>query len=176
MPVIVDGNIGLTFPDTTSQNTSAVIAGRTPVAKLPAGTVIQTVSATMPDGIFSTTSGSWVDTGFSASITPTSATSKIVILFNSGGITRSGVVSECARLQIVRGASTVVYGGQNLYYTTSNISFSDWPSSMQCIDSPATTSSTTYKIQMQTRLNNSCSMNTGSGGQNATLILMEIAQ
>ena len=140
------------------------------------GSVIQVVSAVMSGGIFSTSSGSFVDVGFSATITPTSATNTILILFNSGGVTRAGVSNECLRLRIVRGASTVVYGSSNLYFTSDAMSFSDWPSSFQCVDSPATTSATTYKIQMETRLNNSCSMNTGaSNGQSATLQLLEIA-
>jgi len=139
------------------------------------GSVIQVVSAVMTGGIFSTSSGSFVDVGFSATITPTSNTSRILILFNSGGITRPAVASECVRLRIVRGASTVVYGGDNLIFSTSATQFQDFPSSYQCVDSPATTSSTTYKIQMETRLNNSCSMNGGATNNPATLQLLEIA-
>jgi len=139
------------------------------------GSVIQVVSAVMTGGIFSTTSGSYVDIGFSATITPTSATSRILILFNSGGITRPAVVNECLRVQIVRGSSTVVYGGGNILFSSSATQFEDFPSSYQCFDSPATTSATTYKIQMQTRLNNTCSINTGAATNPATLQLLEIA-
>ena len=139
------------------------------------GNVIQVVSAVMTGGIFSTSSGSFVDVGFSATITPTSASSRILILFNSGGITRPAIASECLRLRIVRGASTVVYGGDNLIFSTSATQFQDFPSSYQCVDSPSATTATTYKIQMETRLNNSCSMNGGATNNPATLQLLEIA-
>ena len=139
------------------------------------GNVIQVVSAVMTGGIFSTTSTSFVDVGFSATITPTSASSRILILFNSGGITRPAVASECLRLKIVRGASTAVYGGDNLIFSTSATQFQDFPSSYQCVDSPSATTATTYKIQMETRLGNSCSMNGGATNNPATLQLLEIA-
>jgi hypothetical protein len=155
----------------TNAGTTGVLAS----AGMPAGTVLQVINANM-GAPFSTSSTSWVDVGFSASITPKFSTSKILILFNSGGVSRPGVANECMRLQILRGSS-VVYGGGNLYFTSDSMSFSDWPSSMQYLDSPATTSSTTYKIQMQTRLGNSCTMNSGGNdNQFAVLTLLEIAQ
>ena len=164
------------MPLTQVQGGMILASGQSiPKAALPTGSVLQVVSAVMAN-TFSTSSGSWVDTGFSATITPTSATSKILILFNSGGTSRPAVANECLRLQIVRGSSTFVYGASNLFFSSSNFDQSDWSSSFQYLDSPATTSSTTYKIQMQTRLNNTCSMNVGaSAGQNATLTLLEIA-
>lgn len=184
MPVTISGNGTFTGTSFVANNIAANTITSTQIASgskmamgnMPTGSVLQVVSEVMSGGIFSTSSGSWVDVGFSATITPTSAASRILILFNSGGVTRPAVANECVRLQIVRGASTFVYGGGNLYFTSDSMSFSDWPSSFQCVDSPATTSATTYKIQMQTRLNNSCSMNTGaSTDQRATLQLLEIA-
>lgn len=141
---------------------------------LPAGTIKQVVNSVF-NSSFTTSSGSWVDTGFSATITPTSATSKILILFNAGGLSRGAVASECPRLQIVNGSGTYVYGGGNIYYTTDSMSYSDWYFFTQWVDSPATTSAYTYKIQMQTRLNTSCTMNNSSGGQQASIQLLEIA-
>ena len=163
-----DGTIsGLTTTGISSAQSVAT-------ASLPAGTVKQVINSVF-NSSFSTSSTSWVDTGFSATITPTSATSKILILFNAGGLVRPAVASECPRLQIVRGASTYVYGGGNIYYTTSSFDYSDWYLFLNWQDSPATTSSTTYKIQMQTRLGNSCTMNNSSGGQQASIQLVEIA-
>ena len=34
MSIIIDGNAGISFNDSTSQNTSAVVSGKLPVAKL----------------------------------------------------------------------------------------------------------------------------------------------
>jgi hypothetical protein len=174
MSIVIDGTGTISGVSATGLSSAQTITS-VPTSALPTGTIKQVVTAVMANS-FSTSSGSWVDTGFSATITPTSSTSKILILFNSGGTSRPAVASECPRLQIVRGSSTFVYGASNLFYTTNSLDQSDWSSSFQYVDSPATTSSTTYKIQMQTRLNNSCSMNVGaSAGQNATLTLLEIA-
>jgi len=145
-----------------------------PKAALPTGSVLQVVNSVF-NSTFTTSSTSYVDTGFTATITPTSATSRILILFNSGGLSRPAVANECLRLQIVRGSSTYVYGGGNIYFTTSNFDYSDWYLFLNWVDSPATSSSITYKIQMQTRLGNSCSMNNSSGGQQASIQLLEIA-
>jgi hypothetical protein len=116
-----------------------------------AGNVLQVVSTTKVDA-FTTTSTSAVDvTGLSVNITPSRATSKILVLAQIFG---GGDVSTAIYINLVRNStnlsiSTVSSGGLNSTvgayvgsgsnYTTSPIVF---------LDSPATTSSTTYKIQL----------------------------
>jgi len=51
-------------------------------ASMPAGTVLQVVQATTTTAV-ATTASSWYSTGFSATITPTSATSKILISYGA---------------------------------------------------------------------------------------------
>jgi hypothetical protein len=64
-----------------SVNATTATSGTLPKARLPAGSVLQVVSTEKVD-TFSTTSGSFVDvTGLSVSITPTSATSNVFVLF-----------------------------------------------------------------------------------------------
>ena len=73
MTTIVDGTTGITFP--------SAIAGVSATQQY-SGRVLQVVSTTLTTA-FSTTSGSMVDvTGLSLSITPTSATSKVLITVN----------------------------------------------------------------------------------------------
>ena len=171
----VAGTTTLTLPTTSGTLITTASSGQSiPRAALPAGSVLQVVNSVF-NSTFTTSSTSWVDTGFTATITPTSATSRILILFNAGGLSRPAVANECLRLQIVRGSSTYVYGGGNVYFTTSSFDYSDWYLFLNWVDSPATASSITYKIQMQTRLGNSCSMNNSSGGQQASIQLLEIA-
>jgi len=147
-----------------------------PNLQLPSGSVLQVVESNMSgDGIFSTSSTGFVDVGLSASITPTSTSSKILVRFNAGGVSRSATANEALRLQIVRGA-TSIYGSANIIYSTSSTSFEDFCLAYEVLDSPSTTSATTYKIQMRTRTGNTCSMNTGSATNTfAVLTLMEIA-
>ena len=156
------------------QNEAALTSG-----DLPAGSVLQIIEANKKaDGIFSTSSTSFVDVGLSATITPISSSSKILIHLNSGGVNRPGNSSECPRLQILRG-STKIYGGFNIFYTTDALEYSGVSTNFDLVDEPATTSATTYKVQMRTRLGNGCSMNAGDAGgstdQYASLILTEIA-
>ena len=92
----------------------------------------------------STTSASFVDTSLSATITPQSSSSKIFAM-----ITQTVFVSALATdttFILVRGSTTVAtnvfvaYGAQS-----SNVAI--W--ALNYLDSPATTSATTYKTQMR---------------------------
>lgn len=70
----------LTAPAATATLITTGSSGQViPKAALPTGTVLQVVQATTTTQV-STTSTSYVSTGFSASITPTSASSKILIM------------------------------------------------------------------------------------------------
>jgi hypothetical protein len=118
-----------------------------------AGNVLQVVQTVKTD-TFSTSSSSYTDvTGLSVSITPTSATSKILVLYSSTIGAPSGQYS--AGLQLVRG-STAIYLGDVRGVRTRASSWM-WSEASQYamvpvngifLDSPATTSATTYKLQM----------------------------
>ena len=93
-----------------------------------------------------TTSTSYVDvTGLSVSITPTSATSKILVLMNCvfESYSGSGGTSAGGAYQLVRG-STAISNGNFLWISISGAASNfliDSPSSISYVDSPATTSS-----------------------------------
>jgi len=111
---------------------------------------------------FSTTSTSYVDvTGLSVSITPSSSSSKILVLFQISG--SQNVASSRAYVKLMRdstgidlgapaGSRTPALGG----FSSADNSIPSAPVSGSFLDSPATTSSTTYKIQL--------AMTAGSGG------------
>jgi hypothetical protein len=64
---------------------SNITSGTLPKAQLPTGSVLQVVSTTKTD-TFSTSSTSYTDlTGLSVSITPTSATSKVLVFYTVNG-------------------------------------------------------------------------------------------
>ena len=124
------------------------------------GGVLQVVSTVKTD-TFSTTSNSYVDvTGLSVSITPTSASSKILVLFQINGSQNVG--ANRAMVKLLRG-STVINAGDAAGsrtpalggFSSSDHSIPSTPVSGSFLDSPATTSSTTYKIQL--------AMSAGSG-------------
>ena len=115
----------------------------------PAGAVLQVVSTTKTD-TFSTTSITFVDvTGLSVSITPTSATSKILVIAT---VPVGHASSRVARVNLVRNSTTInqptpsqtFSATKNGYIATGDTTPS---ADFHYLDSPATTSSTTYKIQ-----------------------------
>jgi len=156
MAIILDGNIGVTYPDVTTQNTSAIVSGKLPTARLPAGAVLQVVSTTKSD-TFSVTGGglgAFFDiTGFAVTITPTSATSKILIFVNLS--CSSSNDAEHVNARVVRGSSTLVGSGDAIgsrnqamwAHGINNTSNNAKVFAAQYLDSPATTSATTYKVQ-----------------------------
>jgi hypothetical protein len=151
MAIILDGNIGVTYPDVTTQNTSAIISGKLPTARLPAGSILQVVQANTTTPVTVST-GTYTDTGLSASITPTSATSRILVLIQqSCYVTITPGTGTGGGVKLLRG-STDIYNpmptdnvGPYGFYTGSNSLY--WTANLQYLDSPATTSSITYKTQ-----------------------------
>ena len=106
-----------------------------------AGAVLQVVNATTIAAI-STSSTSFVTTGFSLSITPSSSSSKVFLLVNGGGA-YNGDANRSIHSTIYRGATNLgdaTYGLERVYGASATIA----PHSMSVLDSPATTSSTTY--------------------------------
>ena len=134
------------------------------------GHVIQVVTSTSTTETF-TTSTSLVDTSLSVTITPKFNTSKIFITISSLGIC---VNTQYVVHKLLRG-STVICGdfayNNNNYWMPVNYA-------MSILDSPATTSATTYKTQI--RLSNAGDLRYNYGGDgsgtNASITAMEIAQ
>lgn len=149
----------LTSPVLTTPNlgtpSTLVLTNATglPKAALPAGSVLQVVSATKTD-TFTTSSSSFTDiTGLSVSITPTSSSSKILVTYNTTIGAPTGQYS--AGIQLVRN-STAIYLGDaagsrtraSSWAWSESTPYSMIPVNGTFLDSPATTSSTTYKLQM----------------------------
>jgi hypothetical protein len=145
------------------------------------GHVVQVVEATgLSASTISTTSTSFVDaTGYSITITPTSTTSKILLLAQVN-MQQDGGTSVNARGYVgwFLSNNTELYrnfiGSYDSNATNHNIYQSV---NMQVIHSPATTSATTYKIRIATDIsNNICKIMGGNGNNQNSLIAMEIAQ
>ena len=137
---------------TTGQVLSVV--GGVPAWASPAGggKVLQVVQASTSSEV-TVASTSLTDTGLTCNITPSSATSKVLVLVNQGYFV--GVASNINisfAFSILRGATQVfdqpVNGGN---YWNWDVAGLTWQHrnvfSAAYLDSPATTSSTTYKTQ-----------------------------
>ena len=137
----------LTLPTVSGTFITTASSGQSiPSAALPTGSVLQVVQASYSTEVTSS-SLTFADTGLSASITPTSSSSKILIIVNHPECYKSqGNTENALRLNICRNGSQIVNFNHSLGYqaSASRLSFS---TSYTYLDSPATTSSTTYKTQ-----------------------------
>ena len=144
------------------------------------GHVIQVVSQNFTTGAATTTYNTFVATGKSVSITPTSASSKILLL-GSIPIHASGISSGAhAIFSIFRGgvASGTNLGnasfGMGQVYSTSGDNIVML--SLNYIDTPATTSSVTYEIGLTQRNPGITQTNLCVNNETYNITLMEIAQ
>lgn len=155
------------------------VSGGVPTWATPAGgggKVLQVVNVTYSTQA-STTSTSFQDTGLSASITPTSSTSKVLVLLLQNGVAK--VNDGGVRLRLMRGATDLGQFQASAAYTNST-AWSDIGSvGFNYLDSPATTSSTTYKTQFKSGSTGSTAyvqLFGANSADNATssIVLMEI--
>jgi len=129
----------------------------------------QVVTTTTTNTTAATGGAGYVDvSGLSVTITPTSASSKILVV-TSLIILGSGTQYQTGLVQLLRGATTIS-GGETpgAYYPSgggvNTANYSRY--SVQYVDSPATTSATTYKVQ----INNVFSTTNWGANPNATNI------
>lgn len=134
----------------------------------PSGRVLQTVSFTTTTQV-STTSTSFVTTGAEVTITPRFATSKIFIIADTFFGTQSGTVT----------AATIYRNSTNLGEPTSGFGFTyvvgnalENRFNMSYLDSPATTSATSYKLMFRVTAGTSYAQKYNFPG---TVTVMEIA-
>ena len=119
------------------------------------GKVAQVVTTTKTDTFSASTSNTFSDiTGLSVSITPTATTSKILVL---ASIIGSATAAGTALVQLVRGSTAICIGtatgnrpGVTTSVDTDGRSNAVMTASINFLDSPATTSSTTYKLTLNT--------------------------
>jgi hypothetical protein len=161
------------MPVSTIQNAS-LASGVPSTAKMPAGSVLQVVQNAYATTT-SSTSGTFASSGLSASITPTSSTSKILILVSVAVyISRAGNDAG-AKLQLVRGGTALItQSGASLYiFGGGSAAENITQPFMQYLDSPATTSSTTYALNFAT--NGIGTVSIQYNNNSAYMTLMEIA-
>ena len=106
------------------------------------GTVLQVVTGTAASQV-STNSTTFSDTGLSASITPTSTSSKILVTVTQNGVAK--VANTAVDLNLVRGSTVISGFARYTGYTNSATWGYSGTLGVTYLDSPATTSATTYK-------------------------------
>jgi len=137
-----------------------------------AGNILQVVSATYATSV-SSSSSTYADTGLTASITPTSATSKILVLVNQVG-NRKTTSNTYTGLQLLRGSTILMTIEAGAGYTNDTSTNSVGACSCCYLDSPATTSSVTYKTQFSS-VANTAAVTVQVGNEPSTITLLEVA-
>jgi hypothetical protein len=139
------------------------------------GAVLQVIS--FPYSTQATTSSAtYADTGLTASITPKFATSKILVFVDMPVIKETNNTSGFFKL--VRNSTDLITLDTFAGWTNSTAGSGVGSLSTNYLDSPAATSSTSYKIQFKSANGNAViTVNAnGYGAITSTMTLMEIAQ
>ena len=174
-------NRTLTLPN----NTGTILTSATTTG-FPAGSVLQVVSATKTD-TFSTSSSYTSVTGLSASITPSSSTSKVLIMVSLGGLSAN---NSSFKMGMYRDATPIYVGdtagsrpsvsAQGQTSLTYEVQSTAW----SYLDSPATTSATTYQVYLGSNGSVTVYLNRTARDNNtsaedarsaSSIILMEVA-
>jgi hypothetical protein len=136
------------------------------------GKVLQVVQGTTTTNASNSTN-TFVDTGLTANITPSSATSKILVLIQHMGYKSSGNVGNALNVRLNR-AGTDIYNMCQPAGATNSLQLNFFMVSGVYLDSPNSTSSLTYKTRFANDVNTAAvDINIGASSVN-TITLLEI--
>ena len=163
----------------TSVNLASNVTGTLPTANGGTGAtsftspkILQVVQASNTTATIKTNS-TFSDTGLTADITPSATSSKVLIFVNCGGVGKASS-NTYAQLKLLRGSTDLIIFERRGGYDVGTGANKIGACATTYEDSPATTSATTYKVQMMSG-NNSNYAQVGDSASVSTITLMEIA-
>jgi hypothetical protein len=153
------------------------VTGGVPSWVTPAGggKVLQVVNATSATQTSNSTS-TYADTTLTATITPTLATSKVLVLVNQAGGSRGNQDDQNSLMvRLLRGATEIVpdFVGKAGANMGANYTWMGGVGNTNFLDSPATTSATTYKTQFRNGRNGAV-VTVQTDSATSTITLLEI--
>ena len=109
--------------------------------------VLQVVAATPVTSVVGSSLTTYGDVGLTATITPQANTNKVLVITMNACAKTAGNANNGVFLQLLRGATVISTYSFGLFTGTAVIQVGSLD--MTVLDSPATTSATTYKMQMK---------------------------
>jgi hypothetical protein len=167
-----NGTTALTID--TSQNATfagtLTATGKLASSSMPTGSVLQVVQGLYATQVLST-SLTYADTGLTATITPSSTSNKILVLVTADGVYASGGANAISAFRIVKNGSSLYEFGNGGNGATPTLTILTGSCSVNYLDSPATISATTYKLQIQNKYaTGTVGVSTFNGAQSITLM------
>ena len=160
---------------------TALASGVPTRAQLPAGSVLQVVSTAFNPGFTSTTSTSYVNSGLSLGITLSSASNRVLMLYNGGHAYVGGSFPDGMIETICRQSSTAYSSGNDLsgattfgmtqIYNSTNLNTA--PHSINYLDATPGSTTPTYRIFFKSR--SGANVVWQEGSSQVSFTLMEIA-
>ncbi len=135
--------------------------------------VLQVVQAVYSAVIVSNSTTTMADTNLTATITPQDANSKILVMVTQTMSKNSGNSNNAVAARIMRGSTAIHTFAVAMGYTASAID-NIFCLSATYLDSPATTSATTYKTQFANFIA-AAAVSANTNNTPATITLMEIS-
>jgi len=169
MPITIDGTGTISGVSATGLSSAQTVG----YSSLPTGSVLQVVNASYGTQVSNSTS-TYADTGLTASITPKFATSKILVTVHQTGLFKANGDTRIA-LRLLRNSTSLIVFEWGAGVTDSTATISPAGSGTTYLDSPATTSSVTYKTQLASAQNVAQVRVNLDSNSSSTITLMEIA-
>jgi len=137
------------------------------------GKIIQVIEGSTTTNVSISTT-TMTDTGLTATITPTSATSKILVLLTQAAVNKQAVGTQSAtKIRLMRDATQIALVSDFVGYTNTASVLTVGNVSSSILDAPATTSALTYKTQFAG--NDTTQVAVQVGSSRSSIILVEVA-